>query len=218
MSSRYPFDRSLEEIESACADHITSVMAQDPAHDMAHIQRVVVSAKRFAEEERADPYIVVPAAWLHDLVNVPKNHPERHLASYQAAEKAGLFLQNLGYGVDALAAVKHAIIAHSFSANVTPNTLEAKIVQDADRLDALGAVGISRCLMIGGQLGRDLYNVVDPFCMDREPMDDVYTIDHFYKKLLLLAESFQTDAGRAEALKRTEYMKGFLKQLAVEIT
>lgn len=212
-----PHNLSLEKIERACEAHIANMMEQDPAHDLAHIQRVVLSAKRLAEIEQANPFIVVPAAWLHDLVNLPKNHPERHLASHKAAMKAGEFLKELGYEPDDLEAIQHAIIAHSFSANVSPTSVEAKIVQDADRLDALGAIGISRCLMIGGRLGRDLYNVIDPFCIEREPVDEIYTIDHFYKKLLMLADSFQTLSGRAEARLRTNYMKGFLKQLAEEI-
>lgn len=192
-------------------------MTQDSAHDLAHIKRVVVSAKQLAQAEGADLFIVVPAAWLHDLVNLPKNHPDRHLASAMAANEAAHFLQGLGYLDKALDAVKHSITAHSYSASVAPETIEAKVVQDADRLDAIGAIGIARCMMVGGQLGRKLYQTLDPFCEGREPDDAMYTVDHFYNKLLGLGDSFQTQAGRDEANHRTRFMKTFLDQLRSEI-
>ncbi len=208
---------SLEAIEQACGAYISQHMAQDSAHDLAHIKRVVVSARQLANAEGADPFIVVPAAWLHDLVNLPKNHPERHLASGMAAEQASVFLSELGYADGALKAIKHSITAHSYSAAVVPETVEAKVVQDADRLDAIGAIGVARCMMVGGQLGRELYQTLDPFCDDRSPDDTTFSIDHFYNKLLCLADSFQTQAGKAEAKRRTAFMETFLDQLRSEI-
>ncbi|MDZ7631629.1 MAG: hypothetical protein U5K74_09845 [Gemmatimonadaceae bacterium] len=98
-----------------------------------------------------------------------------------------------------------------------PVTSEARVVQDADRLDALGAIGIARCLMLGGQLGRVLYDVDDPFAEHRAPDDRVSSIDHFYTKLLTLADTMQTASGRREAARRTAYMRGYLDQLRSEI-
>ncbi|MFP8968050.1 HD domain-containing protein [Pokkaliibacter sp. CJK22405] len=191
--------------------------ATDVAHDVAHIRRVVSTAKRLCEQEGAHSDIVEAASWLHDCVNLPKDHPERHLASRMSADKAMQLLEGQGFSLEQKRAIHHAIHAHSFSANVEAKTLEACIVQDADRLDALGAIGLARTFMVGGQLQRALYALNDPFCQERLPDDKRYGLDHFYTKLLLLEESFKTEAGRQEAKKRTAYMKEYLEELRREI-
>ncbi len=190
----------------------------DQAHDLAHIQRVVANAKRLATTEAADMDIVLPAAWLHDCVIVPKNSPLRKQASTLAAERAGQFLHEIGYDIDLIPPIQHAIVAHSFSAGITPETTEAKVVQDADRLDSIGAIGIARCILTGVSFGAQLYEASDPFADNGRTRDDkTYSVDHFYIKLFKLADMMQTDAGRAEAHKRTDYMKGYLAQLRQEI-
>jgi len=189
----------------------------DAAHDRAHIERVVTTATRLAREAGARAAVVVPAAWLHDCVVVPKDDPDRGAASAQAADAAERFLKDAGYSAGHIPAIRHAIEAHSYSAGIEPETLEAKVVQDADRLDALGAIGIARCFMVGGALDRPLYDPADPFCDDRPPDDSTYTIDHFYEKLLGLAETMQTDAGRAEAERRAAFMRTYLDRLREEI-
>jgi uncharacterized protein len=189
----------------------------DAAHDMAHLARVVAMAERLAAAEQASLAVVMPAAWLHDCVHVPVTSPDRPRASVMAADEAVLLLQQIGYPATHHAAVHHAIAAHSFSARITPETIEAKVVQDADRIDALGAIGIARCLMLGGQLGRVLYDPDDPFAEHRAPSDRVSSIDHFYTKLLTLAGTMQTEAGRLEAQRRTAYMHGYLDQLRSEL-
>jgi hypothetical protein len=97
------------------------------------------------------------------------------------------------------------------------NRLKARIVQDADRLDAIGAIGIARCLMLGGALGKPLYNVEEPLPQVRAPDESQYVVDHFYQKLLLLAERMQTATGRQEAERRTAFMRDFLAQLSIEV-
>ncbi|NBC86075.1 MAG: HD domain-containing protein [Bacteroidetes bacterium] len=189
----------------------------DAAHDRAHILRVVRSARRLAEEEGADLDVVIPAAWLHDCVVVEKDDPRRGQASRRAAEVAVQFLSRTGYPEEAHDAIRHAIEAHSYSAAIEPTTIEACVVQDADRLDALGAIGIARCMMVGGALGNRLYHTVDPFCENRPPDDATYTIDHFYEKLLGLPGTMQTRAGRAEAERRADVMRGYLDNLGEEI-
>jgi uncharacterized protein len=189
----------------------------DAAHDMAHLARVVAMAERLAAAEQASLAVVMPAAWLHDCVHVPVTSPDRPRASVMAADEAVLLLQQIGYPAMHHAAVHHAIAAHSFSARIAPETIEAKVVQDADRVDALGAIGIARCLMLGGQLGRVLYDPTDPFAEHRVPSDRVSSIDHFYTKLLTLAGTMQTEAGRREAERRTAYMHGYLDQLRSEL-
>jgi len=191
--------------------------AADGAHDRAHIERVVTTARRLADIEDAQMEAVRPAAWLHDCVVVPKDHPRREDASILAAEAAGSFLAEAGYPEHWIDPIEHAIAAHSYSGDVAPKTVEAKVVQDADRLDALGAVGIARCFMVGGALDHDFYDPDDPFCADRAPDDDTYALDHFYEKLLRLPKTMQTDAGRAEAEHRVQFMRTYLDRLADEI-
>lgn len=191
--------------------------ASDAAHNDAHIRRVVENAKRLAHTEGADTAVVIPAAWLHDCVIVLKSLPERSRASRMAAEAAGTFLTEAGYPAEKIPAVKHAIAAHSFSAGIPPETLEAQVVQDADRLDALGAIGIARTIGLGAQMGRPLYDASEPFPITRPASDAVSGIDHFYTKLLKLEDMMNTEAGRAEARRRTAFMQDFLAQLAREI-
>jgi uncharacterized protein len=189
----------------------------DGAHDLSHIRRVVYNAQALAEQEAASLAIVLPAAWLHDCVVVSKDSPHRSQASQLAAATAVRFLRAQSYPEQFLEGIAHAIAAHSFSAQIPPETLEAKVVQDADRLDAIGAVGIARAFIIGGQLGRPIYDEADPFCRKREPDDFVATVDHFYTKLFKLVDTMQTEAGRREAQIRTIFLRDFLAQLEREL-
>lgn len=190
--------------------------ASDTAHDLAHIRRVVNMALKLARAENADCEVVEAAAWLHDCVALPKNHPDRHKASALAAQKAEQFLRNTDYPGEKISSVVHAIRAHSFSAGIRPETPEAEIVQDADRLDALGAIGIARCFLVAGQLNRPLYDSEDPFCEQRPPDDSTWTIDHFYQKLLKLPDTMNTESAGIEALKRAAFMREFLSRLKAE--
>lgn len=189
----------------------------DPAHDAAHISRVVANAKALARSEGADLDVVIPAAWLHDCVIVPKDSPERARASAIAAATAVRYLREIGYPEQYLPAIHHAIHAHSYSAGVEPRTLEAKVVQDADRLDALGAVGIARTLMLGGQMGKPLYDSAEPIPRKRLPDDSTNVLDHFFTKLLRLEQQMQTESGRREARRRTKFMQLYLAQLQREL-
>ncbi len=189
----------------------------DAAHDLAHVHRVVAAARQLAAGEGADLDVVMPAAWLHDCVTVPKDSDRRAAASAEAAALAGSFLGEAGYPEALIPAVRHAIEAHSFSAGIAPRTLEAKVVQDADRLDALGAIGIARCFLVGGSLGLALYQPGEPFPERRQPDDSAWVLDHFYVKLLKLPDTMQTQAGRAEARRRARFMEDYLTRLRAEI-
>jgi uncharacterized protein len=208
---------NLPELEHCCSVFLHAQGHADAAHDLSHISRVVKVAKQLAIAESADLAVVVPAAWLHDCVSLPKNHPERHLASTLAGDKAIEFLASIHYPFGYYKAIHHAIQAHSFSANIKPETLEAKIVQDSDRLDALGAIGIARCMQVSGALNRTLYSQNDPFCEVRKPDDTLYSIDHLYHKLFRIAESLNTTSARLEGKRREAIMREFLDQLALEI-
>jgi uncharacterized protein len=190
----------------------------DAAHDLEHIHRVVANACRLCLAEGADWLVIMPAAWLHDCVVVPKSSPQRTQASRLAAAQAITWLKAENWPHGRLEEIAHAIEAHSFSAAIPPRSLEAQVVQDADRLDALGAIGLSRTLLLGAEMKRIFYAAEDPFCKVRLPDDSVYTLDHCYRKLLTLEGTMQTNAGRAEAVARTEFIREFLRQLEREIS
>ena len=190
---------------------------EDPAHDLLHFKRVVQLAKRFCVLEKADINIVLPAAWLHDFVIVPKDSPLRSQASQLSADAAISYLKEINYPEKYFSEIAHAIAAHSFSANIETKTIEAKIVQDADRLDGLGAIGISRCFATAGLLKRSFYSDEDAFCNQRAPDDQKFTVDHFYKKLFKTAETLKTESARTEGQRRLNIMKKFLEDLKEEI-
>lgn len=209
---------TLEQWESRFEEKISGIAStDDPAHDLLHFKRVVATAKRLCELENGSLEIVVPAAWLHDIVIVPKDSLLRSKASQMSAQKAVEFLSEIDYPARYLDQIFHAIEGHSFSANIEVKTLEAKIVQDADRLDALGAIGIARCFATAGLMKRAFYSAEDPFCKSRLPDDSQYTIDHFLKKLFVTADNMKTKSGRNEAQKRVVAMKNYLVLLEAEI-
>jgi len=207
----------LDQLQALCLDYLSETMSGDPAHDITHITRVVQNTRELTEAESGNAAISIPAAWLHDCVSVAKDSPLRKQASKLAAEEATRFLESINYPSSLLAPIYHAIQAHSFSANIATETLEARIVQDADRLEAVGAIGIARCFLTGGSMGTTLYEPSDPFARNRDLDDRRYTLDHFYCKLLGLADTMKTEAGKAEAIKRTDYIRAFLQQLGSEI-
>jgi len=191
--------------------------SDDPAHDLLHFRRVVGLAKYLCTREGGNAEVVVPAAWLHDLVIVPKDSPLRNKASRLSAEKAIEFLRSIDYPEKFYDEIAHAIEGHSFSANIEVKTIEAKIVQDADRLDGLGAIGIARYFATAGLLKRAFYCYEDPFCDVRIPDDSQYTIDHFFKKLFKIAETMKTLSGVDEGHKRVAVMKDYLLSLRAEV-
>ena len=208
----------LEAWEVKFAEKIVALdYGNDPAHDLAHFRRVVATAKRLAVEEKAKLEVVIPAAWFHDFVNVPKNDPRRSQASRLSAVAACAHLREIGYPEEYISEIHHAIEAHSFSAKIDPTTPEASVVQDADRLDGLGAIGIARCFSVAGLLKRKIYDLDDPYGLSRELDDLVYTVDHFYVKLFKTAETLRSTAGRAEGMRRALHMREFLQELAREI-
>jgi uncharacterized protein len=202
------FESKISEIASS----------DDPAHDLLHFKRVVGLAKYLCERENGNAEIVIPAAWLHDFVIVPKDSPLRSQASRLSAEKAIDFLRSINYPAKFYDEIAHAIAGHSFSANIEVNTIEAKIVQDADRLDGLGAIGIARCFATAGLLKRAFYNNEDPFCDVRTPDDSQFTVDHFFQKLFKTAETMKTTSGIEEGRKRITVMKDYLSSLRLEVS
>ncbi|MEL6677586.1 MAG: HD domain-containing protein [Pseudomonadota bacterium] len=208
-------DSLTDALEAAYLQHAEG---PDGAHDIHHARRVWGNARRIAEAEGAgDLRIIAAAAYLHDLVNLRKDAPDRHRASAQSGAKASRVLAALGFTEAEIEAARHAIRAHSYSAGIPPETIEAKIVQDADRLESLGALGLARAFHVGGVLGRGLLDGEDPFAERRAVDEQAYSLDHFQTKLLSLPAQFQTASGRAMAEARAEVLRDFLRTLRTEL-
>jgi len=150
------------------------------------------------------------------LVNLPKNHPDRSQASRLAARLACGRLAKAGFPPDKLDGVTHAIEAHSFSASIAPATIEAMIVQDADRLDALGAVGLARLYYTAGRMGSALAHPTDPLAAHRVLDDRAFALDHIELKLAKLPASMQTAAGRKLGEARLDWLRAFRDTFVAE--
>lgn len=189
----------------------------DGSHDISHLHRVWSNVCAIRNKEGGDHQILLAATLLHDCVSVEKNSPLRSSASRLAAAKATELLAEMGWDEERIQAVAHAIEAHSYSANITPTTLEAKILQDADRLDAIGMLGVARLFYVSGRMGSHLYDPADPHAQNR-PLDDKrYAVDHFKAKVFSLAEGFQTSTGKQMAQVRHERAERFLLEFMDEI-
>ena len=196
---------------------IKKIMHNDPAHDFDHIMRVYKNAQQIIKKEKVNETLVLSAVLLHDIASFPKSDKRSKNSSIESAKKAKTILKKYDFTSDEITIVCDAISEHSFSQKKIPKTIEGKILQDADRLDALGAIGIARVFATGGSLRRQFYNLDDPFCKKRIPDDKIWTLDHFFEKLLKLEFLMNTNSGKIEAKKRTKILKNFLKQLKHEI-
>jgi len=190
----------------------------DGSHDRSHLLRVWRNALAIARQEPpCDRAVLTAAVILHDCVAVEKNSPLRSQASRLAAARARTILAGLEWNAEQIDAAAHAIEAHSFSAAIPPRTLEARIVQDADRLDAIGAIGVARCFYIAGRMGSGLYDPADPAASQRDLDDRSFALDHFGAKLFKVAADFQTPTGQALAEARSQTMRAFVDTLLQEI-
>ena len=194
-----------------------NLMINDSAHDFAHIMRVFKNAQKICKKENANEKLVLSAVLLHDIVSYPKSDKRSKLSSIKSAEKSKKILKKFNFTKEEIQIISDAIRDHSFSRNKIPLTLEGKILQDADRLDAIGAIGIARVFAVSGSEKRPFYNVKDPFCKNRPPNDKIWALDHFYQKLLKLESLMNTTSGKIEAKKRTKILKNFLNELKKEI-
>lgn len=190
----------------------------DGAHDLGHLDRVWANAQEIAVElGGVDLEILLPAAYFHDAVNLPKNHPDRAQASTASADWAAHYLAGTDFPAAKIPAVAHAIAAHSFSAAIPPETPEAEVLQDADRLEALGAIGIARMFHVGGAMGGLLFDAADPMALNR-PLDDKrFSLDHLEVKLFPIALTMRTGVGREMAQARVEWMRSFRTRLLREL-
>jgi uncharacterized protein len=190
----------------------------DPSHDFEHALRVLANAERIAKEEKADLDVIVPAALFHDLVNPPKNSPRAKYAADDSAEiTKGLLEEIKEYPAHKIEKVYLAIKSCSFNKGISPELLEAKILQDADGLEATGAISIMRTFASTGQMKRPFYSKQDVFCRKREPDSSEYALDLFYTRLLKVGERMHTKSAKKIAKRRTRFLNGFLKELELEL-
>ena len=186
-------------------------------HDADHTLRVYRTALYLAAREGADAFVTGLAALLHDADDV-KLFPE---TADTLAHARAFLAQNGVYG-DTAQAVLEIIRSVSFAGtgSTVPDSIEGKCVQDADRLDALGAVGIARAFAYGGAHGRKLYDPAEPPALGMDPAAyrarRSHTVNHFYEKLFRLEDKMNTSAARAVAAKRTALMRRFLEAFFTE--
>jgi uncharacterized protein len=206
-------DTALEQLYGI----VKARMATDPAHDLGHLCRVAVWTARLGAPEGVPARLAVAAALLHDVVNVPKGHPDRAKASALSADVAREVLPPLGFTPGEVEDVAGAVRDHSFTRGAVPASALGRVLQDADQLEALGALGVFRCLVTGAALGAEFFDADDPWAARRALDDRRFSLDHFFVKLLRLPETLHTDAGRAEARRRVRTMHAFLHALGDEI-
>lgn len=204
-------------------NHVAATMDHDGSHDFGHLLRVLRNAAAICEGERRagrapDWSVIAAAALMHDIINLPKDHPERSRAStLSATEAADFFGGRADFTDDQVAVLTDAIRTHSFSAGLEPGFLESEIIRDADRLEALGAFGLARCFQVSGMLDRAIVDMEDPWADARELDDYAFAVDHFFTKLLGLEASFSTATGKKMASRRTEFIRTFADQLDHEL-
>ena len=189
-------------------------------HDWFHIERVYKNALLIAKNEPVDITIVSLAALLHDIADPKFNNGDETIGPRVASEF--LLKQNVSSEIieHVTQIIENMSFKNSFDLNASFTSKEMEVVQDADRLDAIGAIGIARCFNYGGFKDRPLYNPEIPPNQNMTKAEykasNSPTINHFYEKLLLLKDQMNTKAGTRIALERHKYMEGFLKQFYAE--
>ena len=190
-------------------------------HDFDHVLRVYRLAEQIARQEYADLEIVRAAALLHDVDDSASGSEEARLEHHEAsAAYAGKILAEEGWPEERIQAVQACIRTHRFRAGLAPETLEAKVLYDADKLDAIGAIGAARSLAFAVLDGQPLY--AEPSETFRETLKieegEAYTAYHeFLFKLSKIKAKMHTTAGKALAEERHDYLEGFFEQLRAEV-
>ena len=191
-------------------EYSRTLMSMDDLHGIGHVERVMIIAKNLLKKEKCNSFIVYMAVWLHDIGRVKKkieindiNKSKRAKKNHAviSAEMSELFFQQLNFPDEEKKKIIDCIISHSFSSCNIPTTIEAKIVSDADKIDALGSVGIYRASCYQHDHGTGIEGV----------------IKHFHEKLLILDTKILTETGKILAKKRINYMNDYLDQLNSEL-
>jgi len=189
----------------------------DPSHDFAHIMRVYKNAEKICKTEKANKKLVLISVLLHDIVKKSESDPRLQSSADLSATRSISILKKLKFSDNDIGIISEAIRNHSFTKKKISKSIEGKILQDADRLDAIGAIGIARVFSVSGSKNRQFYEPNDPFSKNRKPDDRKWALDHFFKKLILLENTMNTKTGKIEAKKRTKILKNYLSSLKKEI-
>lgn len=190
----------------------------DSAHDIYHTLRVLKNAEFIASKENGDLDIIIPSALFHDIICYPKNSEKSKYSATESADFAASVLETLpDYPKDKISKVHTAISQCSFSKGIIPELLEAKILQDADRLEVTGAISIMRTFASAGLMNSKLYNFDDPFCKERNPDSLNYALDLFYNRLLIVKDVMHTETAKNIAERRTKILYDFLSALEKEL-
>jgi uncharacterized protein len=189
----------------------------DPSHDFSHIERVLNLAVDIGKTVNADLDIIVPASLFHDIIVYKKDSKESKNEANESADVAEKVLRNISeYPSKKIEAVKTCIMQCSFSKGITPNLLEAKVLQDADRLEATGAISIMRTFASCGQMSRPFYDKNDPLCK-KSTIPFRSGVDLFYNRLLIVERTMHTKYAKKIAKSRTKFLKEFLTQFEKEL-
>ena len=197
----------------------TALSNAEGGHDWWHIHRVHTNAKRIAQTETCDMLVVELAALLHDIADSKFHNGDEEIGP----ATAGAFLKSIQVDEQTIAHVQQIIRHISFKSGFDKpafHSIELDIVQDADRLDAIGAIGIARAFSYGGFKGREIYNpeVAPNLSMNKEEYKNsaAPSINHFYEKLLLLKDKMNTPSGKKLAEQRHVFMESYLEQFYKE--
>ncbi len=198
-------------------ERVAGLELPDRAHGLDHWKRVAGWTWRLYKEEQLENWdnyrLAMACGLLHDCYPVAKNSPDRPRSAELSAARAGEWLKEMHWAANDIEEVVMAIEDHSFSGGRLPRTYLGKCLQDADRLEALGAFGLYRTIATGVSMGADLFSESDPWASVRPLDDKKFTIDHFFTKLLKLPETFQTATGRRYADQRAKFLEDFLDLL-----
>ncbi|EPZ49596.1 HD domain protein [Bacteriovorax sp. BAL6_X] len=189
----------------------------DPSHDWSHVIRVTQLCEKLSQGYEVNLRVLIASAYLHDIINIPKNSEHRSKASTLAAQKAKSLLVESDYADNEIEHIAQIILEHSYSANLKASSIESEILQDADKLDAMGAIGVMRWASCGTKMKSKYYHLEDPWAKDRSLDDKSYSLDHFERKLLKLNDRLNTEAGKEEGRRRLDFFHSFLTQLKTEI-
>jgi len=194
------------------------ISPDDICHDFEHARRVLINAEKIAVAENADFDVIIPAALFHDVVIYPKDGLKANLASDESAEKTGKILQKIKeYPEEKIEKVKTAIRQCSYAKGIMPELLEAKILQDADGLEAMGAIAIMRTFSYYGTLKISFFHPDDPFARKRPLDSKKYALDLFYSRLLNQEKRLHTKTAKKLVKGRHNFLLAFLKELEEEM-